>query len=117
MTNLLTGYGRDGAASGHYVASIHPPTAVCGKPLDRIPLHQMPPAHICWDCLRPDPDLPPALPVTALTDDDAPTGVCPGCGEPQPLDEKGRIQVHEVERVRSGLGPCDGTGQTPEVPR
>jgi hypothetical protein len=117
VTAPLIGYGSPYATEAHLVRSIPLRQALCGVTLPSIPLHQMRPERTCWACQALAPTMPPLL-VSALHDgDDTATGVCPGCGDPQSLDEKGRIQPHDVQRVKSGVGPCDGAGQQPEVTR
>ena len=103
-TDLLYGYGRDGASEAHYVRlPLTLRQAPCGVALESIPLHQMAPSRVCWACQALAPTMPPA-PASVLSDDPAPdTGVCTGCGDGQPLDAAGRVQPHDVERVRDDV--------------
>lgn len=55
----MTGYYREGADLAHLVGSIHPPLSVCGKPLEYIPLHQLPPVQVCGKCQRAAANTPP----------------------------------------------------------
>lgn len=114
MPGPLTGYGREGATVAHWVRSVQPGLAVCGAALQSIPLHQIPPARVCAECQRLSAVIPP-LPASVLGDEPDSTGVCPGCGDVWALDVGGRIQPHQVERVRSGRVGCGGAGQPPEV--
>lgn len=114
MTAFLFGYTIfDG--NTHVVCDAKRHRTVCGQVLAFVPeLQPNNPPAVCPNCVLLEVNLPGARREQM-------TGDCPVCGNPEDLDEQGRIGSHRKAVVQSGgrIGragddDCPGVGQPPD---